>query len=645
MPEVAVDDPLSKRTARMSISTSDLDAESHNAQIRELLSESGIPGRRDSAVSLTSLNEDEIQKSDPNASTDAIRPPTSQKRRRSSAQSFSSTTVAQVNKLIKTESLTKGRSRKKSHMSAGSPQLSINVTGEKRLPFRSMRDLILKVFNCTSERPPKWFQFEKASGISKVVVCMVPGLPIHISESITTPQDIYDEKLSFLYETFSDFIATSSPGSKDSLYPSLETLINVPLTKKEKKQLLEDSKNTKITLYDLLMTTDQMVSHNYPVKVDVEKDEKWVETKAFDHDGSHTFALDCEFCEAKSGKVLTRISLINFQGEVVLDKYVKPDEEIIDYLTKYSGITEEKLANITTSLKDIQEELLSIISADDILIGHSLESDLNVMKFKHLKIVDTAVIYEHVRGPPSKPALKWLTSNFLDRQIQCGEVTGEGHSSVEDSNACLDLVKLKLQEGLCFGLNVGEVSIFKRLATEHKSRGEDFQSLLINYANHKEQESYAEPSDHNVQRIYVSNDDEVLSRYQEESVDKNMVVLNLRELDFTSGRYRVPDHYTGPVSCENNSLLEITLERLKLIYNSLPANALFIIHSEVGDPREMFRLQSIRKKFQKMDRDGEDLHQLAKEEIWDSDKLQQLIEETIAAKEAVTLVKVKTVDT
>jgi RNA exonuclease 1 len=36
---------------------------------------------------------------------------------------------------------------------------------------------------------------------------------------------------------------------------------------------------------------------------------------------------------------LARTSIMNFEGELIYDEYFKPDLEISDYNTKYSGIT------------------------------------------------------------------------------------------------------------------------------------------------------------------------------------------------------------------------------------------------------------------------------------------------------------------
>lgn len=53
---------------------------------------------------------------------------------------------------------------------------------------------------------------------------------------------------------------------------------------------------------------------------------------------------------------------------------------------RFSGVTEEDLENTTISLRDVQAVLLSMFSAESILIGHSLESDLLALKVPWLFI-------------------------------------------------------------------------------------------------------------------------------------------------------------------------------------------------------------------------------------------------------------------
>lgn len=60
---------------------------------------------------------------------------------------------------------------------------------------------------------------------------------------------------------------------------------------------------------------------------------------------------------------------------------------------RFSGVTEEDLENTTISLRDVQAVLLSMFSAESILIGHSLESDLLALKVKLIILTTIIQIY------------------------------------------------------------------------------------------------------------------------------------------------------------------------------------------------------------------------------------------------------------
>ena len=132
-------------------------------------------------------------------------------------------------------------------------------------------------------------------------------------------------------------------------------------------------------------------------------------------------ALDCEMVMARSaGSVLARATLVRAPtGEVLIDTYVKPQEEVVDYVTKYSGITAEILEPIQTTLKDVQAELKRYISTNTIVIGHSLENDFKACGMKvNCKIVDTAQQYPHPAGLPAKNSLRYLALVHLGARIQ-----------------------------------------------------------------------------------------------------------------------------------------------------------------------------------------------------------------------------------
>jgi hypothetical protein len=52
--------------------------------------------------------------------------------------------------------------------------------------------------------------------------------------------------------------------------------------------------------------------------------------------GREIIAMDCEMCMTGETEFsLTRVSLVRWDGTIVLDELVKPDKPIIDYVTRY----------------------------------------------------------------------------------------------------------------------------------------------------------------------------------------------------------------------------------------------------------------------------------------------------------------------
>jgi RNA exonuclease 1 len=83
------------------------------------------------------------------------------------------------------------------------------------------------------------------------------------------------------------------------------------------------------------------------------------------------------------------VTLINEAGVTIYDQLVMPENPILDYLTQYSGMTAARLNGVTTRLAEVQEKLKSLIDYNTILVGHSLENDMEVLK------VNQAILLNH----------------------------------------------------------------------------------------------------------------------------------------------------------------------------------------------------------------------------------------------------------
>ena len=178
------------------------------------------------------------------------------------------------------------------------------------------------------------------------------------------------------------------------------------------------------------------------------------------------FAIDCEMVETQNGSELARVSIINEELECIYDTFVKPDCPVVDYRTKYSGITESTLEDVTTTLKDVQEKLAELLPPNSILVGHSLENDFHSMKFRHPLVIDTSCLFTPFSTPTCKPALRKLSKELLDTDIQSSD---KGHDSIEDAATCMKLVLLKLKSGASCKISFNEFT--PSLLTDFRTKG------------------------------------------------------------------------------------------------------------------------------------------------------------------------------
>ena len=81
------------------------------------------------------------------------------------------------------------------------------------------------------------------------------------------------------------------------------------------------------------------------------------------------------------GLELCKVTVVGIDGRLVYETIIRPDDLIVDYNTRFSGVTARDLKRGSVkSLKDVQNDLLGFINANTILIGHGLENDLRALK-------------------------------------------------------------------------------------------------------------------------------------------------------------------------------------------------------------------------------------------------------------------------
>mmetsp|Transcript_24317 Transcript_24317/g.48774 ORF Transcript_24317/g.48774 Transcript_24317/m.48774 type:complete len:436 (-) Transcript_24317:65-1372(-) len=173
-----------------------------------------------------------------------------------------------------------------------------------------------------------------------------------------------------------------------------------------------------------------------PVVLDCSKTESDISTsKPTEHLSakvkSNYLGLDCEMVGIGpdgTQSALARCCIVDFDGEVVYDEFVRPPGFVTDFRTKWSGIRKKDLRQGTAiSLIECQTAVANLLK-DKVLVGHALKNDLDVLMLSHPRrmIRDTACYRPYMRihgkhGKVRPRALKDLTKEHLDMEIQTGE--------------------------------------------------------------------------------------------------------------------------------------------------------------------------------------------------------------------------------
>uniref|UniRef100_A0A674JI63 RNA exonuclease 5 n=1 Tax=Terrapene triunguis TaxID=2587831 RepID=A0A674JI63_9SAUR len=212
----------------------------------------------------------------------------------------------------------------------------------------------------------------------------------------------------------------------------------------QKDPIIEKYGKEKHGLTSYILTLEEMRKYDYPLEGSPGC-ENYVHTQCESPrtDSSPLFGLDCEMCLTEKGNEVTRVSLVDAKGRCIMDELIKPETQILNYLTRYSGITRKILLPVKTKLPEIHDKLKKLLPRDAVLVGHSLNVDLHALQMIHPSVIDTSLLFARHKGRRFK--LKFLAKAVLGKEIQCENKVG--HDPTEDAEAALELLQYFIDQG------------------------------------------------------------------------------------------------------------------------------------------------------------------------------------------------------
>ena len=147
--------------------------------------------------------------------------------------------------------------------------------------------------------------------------------------------------------------------------------------------------------------------------------------------------------------VAGRCAIVDYDGNVLYDKYIRPTLTIVDLRTCISGITAGHMAK-ATPFGNARQEILEMMQ-DKVVVAHDIRHDLAALQIpqnvlsRNIRDTSTCQILRKVAGVPSthpKASLHSLAMGVLGRDVQ----KYLPHSPVEDARIAMELYRAVEEE-------------------------------------------------------------------------------------------------------------------------------------------------------------------------------------------------------
>ncbi|EJU01191.1 ribonuclease H-like protein [Dacryopinax primogenitus] len=153
-------------------------------------------------------------------------------------------------------------------------------------------------------------------------------------------------------------------------------------------------------------------------------------------------AIDCEMVGVKprGASSLARVSIVDYEGRILLDRFVKQTKKVLDYRTKWSGVRPADLIG-APSFEEVQATAIQLLDKR-IVVGHALPNDFRALRLSYPSQYtrDTQRYVPLLHRGVGK-SLKRMIKEVFGMDIQAHE-----HDSVIDARASLALFRLYQSE-------------------------------------------------------------------------------------------------------------------------------------------------------------------------------------------------------
>ena len=143
---------------------------------------------------------------------------------------------------------------------------------------------------------------------------------------------------------------------------------------------------------------------------------------------------------------LARSSVIDCRsGNVIIDDYVMPQEPVVDYLTRFSGIYANDIDPLISTrhlvtMRTAYLKLRLLVDRGCVFVGHGLKTDFRILNIfvPPNQIIDTVTIFY-------QPKSRMIGLRFLANFLLCHDMQQDTRDSIEDAKAAYALYNKALE--------------------------------------------------------------------------------------------------------------------------------------------------------------------------------------------------------